>query len=175
MTRMLYVFIGMILTILTIGCIAPQSLKRVAAHNVRDATAAHKENPTDTTKRLVIGTMAVADWTGEPKELVKVEQHEQDVKELRATSKGLDWLFGKAPWLKTVLGILGSLGGLGTAIYTGNYILAARRVIGVLTGAIEKKGNKEVKGQVAKDTKGSKIVNMLSRWIGRAETLHKAA
>lgn len=161
-----------------VGCSVPAAGRRVAAHAARDAATLHAATPSPTSARLVVSTMAIADYAGPPDVAVlppeapdadKLEELKDDVEELRNVSTGLDWLLGKAPWLRTVLGVLGSLTGVLAALYSGRYVLALRRAMGLVTGAIERKGSKQVKAEVEKTARGTWIESLIARWAARAE------
>ncbi len=157
--------IVVVLGLLSTGCVA-QSSKRMGAHNARDAVMVHKANPTEASDRLVRGTAGQTEYLGEPKIPVKVAEFEADLQELHKASEGL--LGGG--WLAVVLGSIGSLAGAAVALWTGNYVLAARKIIGILTSSIETTGTSTLKKSVATATKGLQIGPMLDRWVTRAES-----
>lgn len=165
MMRRMALIVGLLAGISATGCVA-QSSKRMGVHTVRDARIVHKENPTEATERLVLGNEAQAEYLGAPKDPVKVEDFEADLKQLKTDSVGL---FGRFPWLKVILGGLGSIVLTAAGLAGAKYGFLLRAGMGILTAAIEKTGTKAVKDTVAAASKGTKTGALIHRWAKKAE------
>lgn len=151
--------------IFTAGCVA-EPAKRVGVHLVRDSKLILEQLPeSPEAQRLAAGSSGLSEYMGSPAALVRVEDFDQDLKDLKASTG----LFNFFPdWLKKFLTIGGGLAGVAALFAGGHYIAGARKALAIITGSIEKSGDAATKETIAKESKGTFVANMIHRWAQRA-------